>query len=83
MENLWKSGPLPKGTYGWGGVTLESADPKAGFQFADFCGDHVKLPYKNNERIEAHDVGTYNNALTYPPIPGEKPMGESANALAE
>jgi hypothetical protein len=74
MDNHWKKGPLPKGTWGWGGITLETADPKRGFQFADFKGDHVTLPMKNNERVEAYDIGTYNNALTWPPIPDVKPV---------
>jgi hypothetical protein len=72
VKNLWENGPLPKGTYGCGGVTLKSENPKSGFHFAVFLGDHVKLPQRDKQRVEAADVGAYNNALTYPPIPGAK-----------
>jgi hypothetical protein len=66
----WQVGPLPPDTYMWGAVVtkqmLESFPPgkyNGGMLFADFCGDHVKC---GGERIEAKDVGLYNNSLTLP-----------------
>lgn len=63
---MWKRGPLPKDTYGWGGVTLTKQD--TGFFFADFCGDHVKIRDGNGERkVMAAEVCQYDNSLTLPP----------------
>lgn len=61
---MWKKGPLPPGTYHWGGVVVEGNDPKSGFHFADFKGNHVVLADKT--RVEAHDVAFWNNSLTFP-----------------
>ena len=36
---MWKEGPLPPDTWGWGGVMPFYLD--SGFFFADFRGDHV------------------------------------------
>lgn len=62
----WKKGPLPAGTWHWGGVQLHDTANPNGFYFADFNGDHVRLPMLNNKRIEAHEIKLYNNALTLP-----------------
>ncbi len=58
----WKQGPLPPGTFGWGGVT--TADSGNGFFFADFHGDHVETTI--GQRLEPADVLMYNNGLTLP-----------------
>lgn len=61
----WKQGPLPKDTYGWGGVVPfdQSGD---GFYFADFCGDHVKC-CPGERKLLAHEVALYDNSLELPP----------------
>lgn len=62
---MWKRGPLPKDTYGWGGITLKPHD--SGFFFADFEGDYVIIQAADGEkRIEAKDVCQYDNSLTLP-----------------
>lgn len=66
MHTDWKSGPLPPSTYNWGGVVLKGDAPSAGFYFADFCGDHVKL-CPDGRRVEADDVALYTNCLELPP----------------
>jgi hypothetical protein len=63
QHNHWKQGPLPKDTYNYGAIILAGADPKAGFVFADFQGDHVILQDGNNTRVEAYGVGWYNNGI--------------------
>lgn len=63
--NTWKPGPLPPDTWAWGGVVLVGDSPSAGFQFADFCGDHV-MTCPDGKRIEAADVALYNNCLELP-----------------
>jgi hypothetical protein len=72
----WQRGPLPKGTWNWGGVVtiamLSESGKSSGFHFADFCGDHVKVETfkdgrRGHERVEAHEVAFYNNALDLPP----------------
>jgi hypothetical protein len=63
----WKKGPLPKGTFNWGGVMVKGTSA-TGFHFADFCGDHVKLPMSNNKRVEAQDVAYYDNSLEVPQV---------------
>lgn len=75
----WKKGPLPAGTYYWGGV-VKVGQGTTGFYFADFRGDHVTTP--DGERIEADEVAFYDNSLRLPEIvevikdeklfPGEK-----------
>ncbi len=63
----WKRGPLPPGTYGWGGVTLANSS-ESGFYFADFCGDHVIMsPDTIKRRLEPAEVGWYDNSLELPP----------------
>lgn len=65
-SNEWKKGPLPPNTYFWGGAVV--SNDTSGFQFADFCGDHVKLDTRNGWlRVEPADVKMYNNCLTLPP----------------
>lgn len=61
----WKKGPLPAGTWQWGGVMLVG-QPTNCFHFADFHGDHVCLPCEDNKRVEAADVAFYNNCLDLP-----------------
>lgn len=68
----WKNGPLPKETYGFGGVVLnEQLDTHSrGFYFADFRGDKVII-HQGTDNVErevlAHEVGMYNNSLDLPP----------------
>jgi len=67
----WKKGPMPAGTYGWGGVVpfdLKSA----GFYFADFCGDTVKVMTEPERIIQTHEVAYYNNSLELPLHPEGK-----------
>jgi hypothetical protein len=69
----WQSGPLPKDTYGWGGVV--PFDLKGGgFFFADFRGDKViaisrdpKDPNSTTRELAPHEVAMYDNSLTLPP----------------
>ena len=64
----WQKGPLPPGTYFWGGVVTKEHAGSTGFQFADFCGDHVKIQtFTGWERAEADQVVWYNNSLNLPP----------------
>lgn len=66
----WKKGPLPAGSYNWGGVILQSpghAMPTiCGFHFADFCGDHALLKYEDSKRVEAWEIAFYDNDLCAP-----------------
>jgi hypothetical protein len=57
----WKKGPLPKGTFNWGAVTLVSEKHIRSFHFADFFGDHVKLT--DGRLIKAHEIQAYNNCI--------------------
>lgn len=69
----WKQGPLPPGTWNWGGVVPRGEEP-SGFYFADFCGDHVvvqdgggpgtPIPHRV---LKPEDVAWYNNSLDLPP----------------
>jgi hypothetical protein len=63
----WMKGPLPAGTYNWGGVVPKGMT--GGFLFADFAGDHVMAYGLGTEgkRIEAADVEWYDNHLELPP----------------
>lgn len=65
----WKKGPLPKGTWGWGGVVQEDQDPRHGFQFASFAGLHAEIfpnGYGSPVRVEANDIAYYDNSLQMP-----------------
>lgn len=73
---MWKPGPLPENTYGWGGVVLDGF-ARHTFMFADFCGDHVKLPCDNNRVVRAEDVVQYDNGIWLPDWPRS---GESFGA---
>ncbi len=76
----WKRGPLPAGTWNWGGVV--PFDMKGtGFFFADFKGNHVEILKADGtiRRLEPHEVIWYNNALDLPPPP-ERPYEEPAAA---
>ena len=70
----WKRGPLPAGTWGYGGVvTTDVASAEdviqgtctKGFQFADFQGDHVVL-YPGKEIVPADKAAFWNNGLQLP-----------------
>lgn len=64
----WKKGPLPPGTYGWGGVVPDDRPMGLGFFFADFRGDvAVMNEFGKEERIPAKNVKWYDNSLTLPP----------------
>lgn len=66
----WKPGPMPVGTYNWGGV-VPTSHKGSGFYFADFCGDHVKivshLGDAEGQVLQPHEVKFYNNSLGLPP----------------
>jgi hypothetical protein len=64
VNMAWRAGPMPMGTYWWGGIVLvgQSLD---GFYFADFQGDHC-LIVPGGKRVEAADVAYYNNSLMPP-----------------
>lgn len=67
---MWKPGPLPPGTYNWGGVV--PADLQGvGFFFADFCGDSVKIVAagtpRDGEILKPDQVAFFNNSLDLPP----------------
>lgn len=61
----WKRGPMPKGTYGWGGV-VPFDHSGSGFYFADFRGDTVALEPDKRE-LQPHEVKWYDNSLELPP----------------
>lgn len=60
----WKKGPLPAGTWNWGGVVRVGEDPKSGFNFASFEGDHAKLEDKTI--LKADEIALYDNSLEMP-----------------
>ncbi len=62
-ENGWFPGPLPSGTFGFGGVVPVG---EGSFRFADFCGDHVKC-CPGGMVLLPDMVAFYNNCLTLPP----------------
>lgn len=69
----WKQGPMPKDTYGYGGVVLPGMT--SGFYFADFCGGTVKLfgdPHPEPREISGYDVAYYNNDIELPIPRAEK-----------
>ena len=70
VANGWKAGPLPAGTWGWGGVVLAGSDPTNGFFFADFQGTKVVAigggGRGSNRTLTADQVGWFNNCLTVP-----------------
>ena len=70
----WLPGPLPKDTYGWGGVTTAQTG-KWSFMFADFCGNHVKV-FPSGKVIAAGDVLLYDNSLTLPGWPYSDTLAE-------
>lgn len=63
-DHDWKPGPLPPGTWNWGGVVL-SGTPATGFYFADFHGDYVLL-CPGARKVEANEIAFYNNCLELP-----------------
>lgn len=62
----WKKGPLPPGTWNWGGVVLVDEETGCGFYFADFCGDHVKL-CPDGRAVKPAEIALYDNSLELPP----------------
>lgn len=69
---MWRKGPLPPGTYMWGGAVPVDEETGYGFYFADFAGDHVVLVGTGKDGapdrvLKAHEVAWYNNALDLPP----------------
>lgn len=62
----WKKGPLPAGTWGWGGVVAVGDSPAAGFSFADFCGDHVQT-VPDGKTLQPDQVSLFDNSLDLPP----------------
>ena len=66
---MWKPGPLPKDSYFWGGVVPVGSNPKDGFYFADFLGDHVELVggIVDGKRLEPNEVAWYENSIRLPP----------------
>lgn len=68
----WKKGPLPAGTYNWGGVVPVGQEGGYGFYFADFCGDHVKAleagEHGESRVLKPEEVAYYDNSLE--PSPG-------------
>lgn len=62
----WQKGPLPAGTFGWGGVVKVGEGP--GFRFADFKGDRVAvLGAQGGHLLQADEVAWFDNSLTLPP----------------
>jgi hypothetical protein len=62
---MWQKGPLPPGTYHWGGV-VPVGQESTGFYFADFCGDHVKI-CPGDSVLKPDEVAWFNNCLDLPP----------------
>ncbi len=63
----WTRGPMPAGTYGWGGVVPAGMNAE-GFLFADFCGDYVRLADGSEDCLGPDDIEWYDNSLTLPPF---------------
>lgn len=62
----WQKGPLPPGTYGWGGVVTKECE-SSGFYFADFRGDYVSLSNEVSDDVRPDKVLYYDNSITLPP----------------
>ncbi len=64
----WQKGPLPKDTYGWGGVVPLGLGG-SGFYFADFQGDKVEavISQGRGKILKPEEVAWYDNSLTLPP----------------
>lgn len=61
---MWKHGPMPPDTYGFGAVKLIGYP---GFYYADFHGDHV-IVFPGEQRITPPvNIDQYDNSLTEPP----------------
>ncbi len=60
----WKKGPLPAGTYKWGGVVPFDVGGD-GFYFSDFQGNHVTLD--TGRVLKSHEILWYNNSIDMPP----------------
>lgn len=71
----WKPGPVPPGTYGWGGVVPHGYHQK-GFFFASFEGNKVVLAAGPEfaRVLQLDEVKLYDNSLSLPPAihPREK-----------
>jgi len=75
----WKKGPMPSGTWGWGGVVPVGLKAQ-GFFFADFKGNSVVAigagTDGNSDRALSQDeVSFYNNSLELPPNPNATRLG--------
>lgn len=71
LSSGWHKGPLPADTWNWGGVVPVGSNPRHGFYFADFRGDHALISKSVDgvsvwERIEAADIAFFNNSLPMP-----------------
>lgn len=64
---MWKKGPMPVGTYQWGGVVPVGEKLSGCFFFADFCGDHVKVQDGTGRILQPHEVAWFNNSTELPP----------------
>lgn len=62
---MWKKGPLPPGTWHWGGVVLQGDNPTF-FHFADFRGNHAII-YPGNRAVGPDEIKFYCNCLEMPP----------------
>jgi hypothetical protein len=81
----WQSGPLPKDTYGWGGVVpfagvIPEFSPGGGFLFADFHGDKVVI-CPGGKELQPHEVAMFDNCLTLPPDAVGNTPGHKATRL--
>jgi hypothetical protein len=62
----WHKGPMPSGTWNWGGVVPLGEQKSGGFYFADFRGDFVVL-CPSGKKLMADDIAYYNNSIELPP----------------
>jgi hypothetical protein len=70
LNQGWKPGPLPAGTWHWGAIVTKSMAASfqpgnycGGMLYADFCGDHVK---SGDNIYKPEDIAYYNNTLMLP-----------------
>lgn len=68
----WHRGPLPSGTYGWGGVVPAMVEfypfVGDGFYFVRFEGDRVRRV--DDTFLYSYEIAWWNNCLTDPPTSG-------------
>ena len=66
----WKKGPMPKGTYGWGGVVPHAEKELSGFFMAGFNGDTVTAYGADDGKdrvLKDWEVAWYCNPIQSPP----------------